>query len=133
LRKLQISNNKLQINSKIQIKKNIMKIDEAILNKIGTISDLVVTQKSGISSRTIVDAKHTNITLFAFDSGQKISEHITPYNALVQVPEGEIEITIGGEINIVKTGQIIVMPKDIPHSLIANKKSIMILTLMKEA
>ena len=109
-----------------------MKIDEAILNKIGTISELVVTQESGITSRTIVNAQHTNITLFAFDSGQTISEHITPYNALVQVPQGEIEITIGGELNVVKSGQTIVMPKDIPHSLIAKEKSIMILTLMKE-
>ena len=109
-----------------------MKIDEAILNNIGTISELVVTQESGITSRTIVNAKHTNITLFAFDAGQTISEHITPYHALVQVPQGEIEITIGGELNVVKSGQTIVMPKDIPHSLIAKEKSIMILTLMKE-
>ena len=109
-----------------------MKIDEAILNKIGTISNLVVTQESGITSRTIVNAQHTNITLFAFDAGQTISEHITPYNALVQVPQGEIEITIGGELNVVKSGQTIVMPKDIPHSLLAKGKSIMILTLMKE-
>ena len=109
-----------------------MKIDEAILNKIGTISELVVTQESGITSRTIVNAQHTNITLFAFDEGQTISEHITPYHALVQVPQGEIEITIGGELNVVKSGQTIVMPKDIPHSLIAKGKSIMILTLMKE-
>ncbi len=110
-----------------------MKIDEAILNKIGTISNLVVFQESGITSRTIVDVQHTNITLFAFDSGQTISEHITPYHALVQVPKGEIEITIGGELNIVKSGQTIVMPKDIPHALRATEKSIMILTLMKEA
>jgi len=48
------------------------------------------------------------------------------------VPDGEIEITIGGELNVVKSGQTIVMPKDIPHSLIAKEKSIMILTLMKE-
>ena len=109
-----------------------MKIDDAILNNIGTISELVVSQPSGITSRTIVDAKHTNITLFAFDAGQKISEHITPYHALVQVPQGEIEITIGGEPKVVKSGQTIVMPKDIPHSLIAKEKSIMILTLMKE-
>ncbi len=109
-----------------------MKIDDAILNKIGTISNLVVTQESGITSRTIVDAQHTNITLFAFDAEQTISEHITPYNALVQVPEGEIEITIGGELNVVKSGQTIVMPKGIPHSLLAKEKSIMILTLMKE-
>ena len=109
-----------------------MKIDDAILNKISTISELVVSQPSGITSRTIVDAKHTNITLFAFDAEQTISEHITPYHALVQVPQGEIEITIGGEPKNVKNGQTIVMPKDIPHSLIAKEKSIMILTLMKE-
>jgi len=109
-----------------------MKIDNDITNKNVTISELVVSQPSGITSRTIVDAKHTNITLFAFDDGQTISEHITPYHALVQVPEGEIEITIGGEPKTVTAGQIIIMPKDIPHALVAKKKSIMILTLMKE-
>ena len=109
-----------------------MKIDDAILNKIGTISELVISQPSGITSRTIIDAKHTNVTLFAFDKGQTISEHITPYHALVQVPEGEIEITIGGEPKVVKSGQTIIMPKDIPHALEAKEKSIMILTLMKE-
>ena len=109
-----------------------MKIDDAILNKIGTISELVISQPSGITSRTIIDAKHTNVTLFAFDKGQTISEHITPYHALVQVPEGEIEITIGGDAKVVKSGQTIIMPKDIPHALEAKEKSIMILTLMKE-
>ncbi len=109
-----------------------MKIDDAILNKIGTISELVISQPSGITSRTIIDAKHTNVTLFAFDKGQTISEHITPYHALVQVPEGEIEITIGGDAKVVKSGQTILMPKDIPHALEAKEKSIMILTLIKE-
>ena len=109
-----------------------MKIDDAILNKTGTISNLVVSQESGITSRTIVDSEAVNITLFAFDEGQIITEHTTPFNALVQVPEGEIEITIGGELNIVKKGQIIVMPKDIPHALRANERSIMILTLVKK-
>ena len=109
-----------------------MKIDDAILNKIGTISELVISQPSGITSRTIIDAKHTNVTLFAFDKGQTISEHITPYHALVQVPEGEIEITIGGDAKVVKSGQTIIMPKDIPHALEAKERSIMILTLIKE-
>jgi len=109
-----------------------MKIDDAILNNVGTISELVISQPSGITSRTIIDAKHTNVTLFAFDKGQTISEHITPYHALVQVPEGEIEITIGGDAKVVKSGQTIIMPKDIPHALEAKERSIMILTLIKE-
>ena len=109
-----------------------MKIDEAILNNVSAISEMVVSQESGITSRTIVEADFTNITLFAFDKGQTINEHTTPFNALVQVAEGEIEITIGGELNTVKKGQMIVMPTDIPHALRANEKSIMILTMVKK-
>ena len=59
--------------------------------------DLVEYQEGAIVSRTIIDKDQGNITLFAFDIGQGLSEHTTPFDALVQVLDGEVEITIAGK------------------------------------
>jgi quercetin dioxygenase-like cupin family protein len=82
-----------------------------------------------VVSKILLKKDIGNITLFAFDAGQGLSEHTTPFNALVQVVKGELEITIGGQLNTVGAGQMIIMPTDIPHALRASQKSIMILTM----
>ena len=84
-----------------------------------------------IVSKTIINKKTGTVTLFAFDSGQKLSEHTTPFDALVYVLDGEAELTIGGEKVIVSTGQISVMPAEIPHAVTANQRFKMLLTLVK--
>ena len=104
-------------------------IDSALNASTGTITDLVTFQEAGITSRTIVESPTTIVTIFAFDAGQALSEHTTPFNALVQVVKGELEITIGGQPNTVGAGQMIIMPTNIPHGLRASQKSIMILTM----
>jgi quercetin dioxygenase-like cupin family protein len=71
------------------------------------------------------------VTLFAFDKGEGLSEHISPFNALVQVIDGEAEITISGRPNRVKGGELILMPAGQPHALEAVERFKMILTLVR--
>ena len=82
-------------------------------------------------SKTLVDKKVGTATLFAFDRGKKLSEHTTPYDALVQILEGDAELVIGGETINATDGQIVVMPADVPHAVNANEQFKMILTMIR--
>jgi len=84
-----------------------------------------------IVSRTILDKPAGTVTLFAFDRGQKLSEHTTPYDAIVYVPEGKALITIAGNENKVSAGQLIIMPANVPHSVVAKEKFKMLLTMIQ--
>jgi quercetin dioxygenase-like cupin family protein len=89
-------------------------------------------QADGIVSKRIIQKEKGNITLFAFDAGQKLSEHTAPFDALVQVMHGSAEIVIGGKPNQLTTGQSIIMPANIPHAVNANERFIMLLTMIRE-
>ena len=82
-------------------------------------------------SREIVKKSTGTVTAFAFDQGQGLSEHIAPFDALVQILEGEAEITLGGKTNHVQGGQMILMPANIPHALKAITRFKMILTMIR--
>lgn len=89
-------------------------------------------QNSSIVSKQIIKNKNGNVTLFAFDKGESLTEHTSPFQALVFIAEGEMEIKIGGNPHNIKTGEIILLPQNIPHSLVANEKTKMLLTMIKE-
>ena len=93
--------------------------------------DLVTYQEGSIVSRTLINKKIGTVTLFAFDAGQELSEHTTPFDALVYLYDGEAEITISGKTLNIEDGEIIIMPADHPHALKAVKKFKMILTMIK--
>jgi quercetin dioxygenase-like cupin family protein len=95
-------------------------------------ADSVSYQADGIVSKRIIQNEKGNITLFAFDAGQKLSEHTAPFDALVQVMQGSAEIVIGGKPNQLSAGQSIIMPANIPHAVNANERFIMLLTMIKE-
>ncbi len=95
------------------------------------VSGLVQYQSGSIVSREIVKKPTGTVTLFAFDAGQGLSEHTAPFDALVQVIDGEGEITINGVSNIVKAGEIILMPANEPHAVKADKPFKMILTMIR--
>ena len=95
-------------------------------------ADSISYQADGIVSKRIIQKEKGNITLFAFDAGQKLSEHTAPFDALVQVMQGSAEIVIGGKPNQLTTGQSIIMPANIPHAVNANEKFIMLLTMIRE-
>lgn len=84
-----------------------------------------------VVSKMIVKKATGNITLFAFDKGEGLAEHSSPHEALVQVLDGTAEITIGGTPHHVTKGEGIILPANIPHSLKANERFKMMLTMIK--
>jgi len=88
-------------------------------------------QTDGIVSKRIIQQEKGNITLFAFDKGQKLSEHTAPFDAMVQVLEGNAEIVIGGNPFQLTHGETIIMPANIPHAVNANEKFKMLLTMIR--
>jgi quercetin dioxygenase-like cupin family protein len=95
------------------------------------IADLIAYQEGAVVSRQIVKAETGNVTLFAFDLGQELSEHTAPFDALVHVLDGEVEIRISGKSFTLKTGEAIVMPANEPHAVKALKKFKMLLTMIR--
>ncbi len=86
----------------------------------------------GIVSKRIIQKPSGNITLFAFDKGQELSEHSAPFDALLQALEGEGEILINGVSFHLTAGESIILPANIPHAVKATAKFKMLLTMIKE-
>jgi quercetin dioxygenase-like cupin family protein len=101
-----------------------------IINK-ELLIDAVGYQNGSIVSKQIIKKPNGNITLFAFDKDESLTEHTSPFEAVVYIVDGEMEIKIGGDPNNVKAGEILVMPANIPHGLKATLKSKMLLTMIK--
>lgn len=95
------------------------------------LSQLVEYSDGGIVSKQILKSNAGNITLFAFDKGQGLSEHTAPFDAMVQVLDGEVEIKIGGIPHSLKLGETIIMPANITHALFATEKFKMLLTMIR--
>ena len=93
--------------------------------------DLADYQAGSVVSRTIIDKKTGTVTYFAFDEGQGLSEHTTPFDALVYLLDGEAEIIISGKPIRLKDGEMVIMPANQPHALRAIKSFKMILTLIR--
>ncbi|HZT22715.1 MAG TPA: cupin domain-containing protein [Verrucomicrobiae bacterium] len=92
---------------------------------------LVDYQTGAIVSREILKGATGKVVLFAFDAGEGLSEHISPFNALVQILDGEAEITISGQSHRVKSGEWILMPAQQPHALKAHQRFKMALTMLR--
>ena len=95
------------------------------------LADLAGYQEGAVVSRTVVDKPVGTITAFAFDAGEGLSEHTAPYDAFVQVLDGEAEINIEGKAHKVGAGEIIIMPANKPHSLRAVKRFKMLLVMIR--
>ncbi len=100
-------------------------------NQATAIISLAEYQEGSIVSRTLIDKKAGTVTFFAFDEGQGLSEHIAPYDALVNVFDGEAEVVISKKTYHVKEGEMIILPANKPHALKAIKKFKMMLTMIK--
>jgi quercetin dioxygenase-like cupin family protein len=94
-------------------------------------SDLVDYQTGAVVSREILSRPTGTVTVFAFDQGQGLSEHTVPYDALVDVIEGEVKVTISGRSQRVQAGQVIIMPAHEPHALKAEKRFKMVLVMIR--
>jgi len=84
-----------------------------------------------IVSRTLAENDAGTLTLFAFDAGQGLSEHSAPFDAIVQVLDGEAELTIGGKAIRAAAGQLVLMPANVPHALQAPQRFKMLLTMFR--
>jgi quercetin dioxygenase-like cupin family protein len=101
------------------------------IGKSQELASLINYSDGSIVSKTLLDTPAGTITLFAFDKEQKLSEHIAPYNAVVQVIDGPAELTIGGKKITVPAGHIVIMPANVPHAVNAGEKFKMLLTMIK--
>jgi quercetin dioxygenase-like cupin family protein len=95
-------------------------------------ADLASYQDGSVVSRQITKDDAGNVTLFAFDEGQELSEHTAPFDALVHVLDGETEVRISGKPYQLKNGDAIIMPANEPHALKATTKFKMLLTMIRK-
>jgi len=104
---------------------------ETIASQVFPLTDLVTYQDGAVVSRTLINRQAGSVTLFAFDAGQELSEHTAPYDALVQVLDGETRITIAGRPFDLRAGEMIIMPANQPHAVTATAKFKMLLTMIR--
>ena len=105
--------------------------DQTLTAKAVSVTTLVDYQSGAVVSRTLIDSVGGTVTLFAFDKGQGLSEHTAPFDALVQILDGEATVTISGQTTSVKSGEMIVMPANRPHSVKAVDRFKMMLVMIR--
>ena len=96
------------------------------------LASLISYQPGSVVSRTIIDQGAGTVTLFGFDKGEGLSEHSTPYDALVEVLEGVALVTVSGVSNEMGEGEAIILPAGAPHSIRGTEKFKMLLTMIRE-
>lgn len=102
-----------------------------MFEKATELAEAVEYQEGVVASRAIIDKKAGTVTIFAFDRGQGLSEHIAPYDVLVYALDGSAEIVISGVKQALKSGEIVIMPVGAPHSLKAKEKFKMMLIMIR--
>jgi len=104
---------------------------EKLVGKVMRLAALGDYQDGAVVSREIINKNTGTVTLFAFDEGQGLSEHTAPFDALVQLLDGEADITISGKTLRLKQGEMVIMPANQPHALKAVKRFKMVLTMIR--
>jgi len=94
-------------------------------------ADAVGYADDAVISKTLLDKPTGTLTLFSFDAGQGLSEHTSPYDATVQILEGTATITIDGKTQAVETGNLVIMPANVPHALKAEVRFKMLLIMIR--
>ena len=94
--------------------------------------DLIAPTERGIASRVLAKTQGGNVTLFAFDAGEGLTEHTTPYDALALVIDGTITFTIGGKPVAAGAGTIVRLPADVPHAVETGDAARMLLIMLRE-
>lgn len=107
------------------------KQQDNLIEKVFNLAELVKYQDGAVVSRMLINKKVGSVTIFSFDKGQGLSEHTAPYDAMVTVIDGEAEIIIAGSSYTVKKDEMIIMPANKAHSLKANSRFKMALTMIR--
>ena len=102
-----------------------------LIGQAQELAGLVNYQDGAVVSKEIIKKKEGTVTVFAFDEGQGLSEHTAPFDALVYVVDGKVEITIDGKPSRLKAGDMIIMPANKPHALKAIERFKMMLVMIK--
>ena len=108
-----------------------MEQGEFLKRNVFSFADSVSYAEGAIVSKTILKKQTGNISLFAFDKGEALSEHTSPFDAIIEVVDGRAEIIIGGEPYILESGETIIMPGNIPHAVNAVEKFKMVLIMIR--
>ena len=104
----------------------------APVSQVFDMAGLIDYQEGSVVSRTVIDKKTGTVTVFAFAEGQGLSEHTAPFDAMVHVLDGQVEVTISGQPLNLERGQMVIMPANEPHALRAIKPFKMVLTMIRE-
>jgi quercetin dioxygenase-like cupin family protein len=110
-----------------------MDSNEFSKSAVFSFAESVDYSQGAIVSKTVLKKQTGNISLFAFDKGEALSEHTAPFDALIQVVEGFGEVMIGGKPYKLTAGQSIIMPANIPHAVKAVERFKMVLTMIKSS
>ncbi|MGD9613515.1 MAG: cupin domain-containing protein [Kiritimatiellia bacterium] len=105
---------------------------QSLLSQVLPMAGMVGVQPGAVVSRTVISKPAGTVTLFAFDQGQGLSTHSAPYDAMVWILEGAAEITIDGKPLVAQTGDMVIMPANLPHALNAAQPFKMALVMIKE-
>ncbi len=100
-------------------------------SEVLSLQSLVTPTPDGIASRVLAKAAGGNVTVFAFDAGQGLTEHTSPFDALVMVLEGALALTIGGVPLRAEPGTIVRLPANVPHAVDAPSAARMLLIMIK--
>jgi quercetin dioxygenase-like cupin family protein len=100
-------------------------------SKVFSFDESVEYSEGGIVSKTVLKKQTGNISLFSFAKGEALSEHTAPFDAMITVVDGKVEVVIGGKSFILTAGQTIIMPANITHAVNAVEKFKMVLTMIK--
>jgi len=109
-----------------------MEKNEFVKGEVFSFAGSVEYASGAIVSKTVLKKETGNISLFAFDKGESLSEHTAPFDALIQVVDGKGQVIIGGQPFEVTSGNSIIMPANIPHAVKAIEKFKMILTMIRK-
>jgi quercetin dioxygenase-like cupin family protein len=108
------------------------KAADALYSKAMAMAGLVEVAPGAVVSRTLIGKQAGTVTVFAFDQGQGLSTHSAPYDAMVWILDGAVQITIAGKKLRAKTGDMVLMPANVPHALHAARPFKMALVMIKE-
>jgi quercetin dioxygenase-like cupin family protein len=104
---------------------------DPLVAQASDLASLIDYQEGSVVSRTLIDKNSGTVTLFAFDAGQGLSEHTAPYDALVYVLDGSVEVKIAGKPVILRSGEMTVMPANQSHALAAKTRFQMLLVMVR--
>lgn len=99
--------------------------------KVFNLNSMVDYADGGVVSKELIHSDNGSVTMFSFDAGQRLSEHSAPYDAVVQVVDGEMELSVDGTPHVVKAGEVFVIPNGARHSVYAKRRFKMTITMVR--